>query len=333
MRDSRKTIALGCCQLGLSIILQAQGVSPKVFMETQWMPAADMEDTTGEFSTNSYKLGFSVPVRGKVMPRIDTERPSFYALFVNGQVTFTQYTIEPFSSDRLGITPWIGSSFLYFNGKKSVFLGNIRALLLEDEFTISQPKLKPAGLLVWRYQASPSFSYQLGITYTYNLGMGLPFPVLGGSKIFNERARLTVTLPLMVQYHCKLSDTFYYQVFMQPDGSITRFQNNGMFEQQDKILLLRQRAMQFGVLGTYVYHRFQLHTEIGLLGIRSISFSEEESTMAKLRNLNFLQPSHVYHTGIAPRLYANLTLRINLAKRSGQLDLLNSVEAAWMGFD
>jgi len=305
--------------------VQAQNVSRKLFINTSHIPAANFSDTTGNSASSSLSMGFSVPIAGKVLSQ-EGDFPSFYMVLINGELEMESLELGPFDGQRYFFRPWLGTSVVYNTGKKSTILGNISFRWMEDEYSSASLKIRPAGLVLLRLQQNEQFSYLIGATYTYNFGAGLPVPILGFQKIYNERSSLSMTLPLSLVYRSAfIGKDFKYSLFMRVDGNIARFGNNDVFaELEDDNLLLRQRAIKLGASGTFSFHVFKLTPEIGVVGGRQISFSEEGGSLFDSKD--------IYTSDIDPSPYISLNLQINLSgvKKSGSM--LDNIGNEWMGF-
>ena len=318
-----------CLIVWLSLVssmkVQAQNVSRKLFINTSYIPAANFSDTTGNYASNSLSVGFSVPIAGKVLSK-EGDFPSFYVVLINGELEVESLELGPFDDRRYFFRPWLGASMVYHTGKKSTILGNISVRWMEDEYSYSSLKIRPAGTVLWRLQQSERFSYLLGATYTYNFGAGLPIPIIGFQKIFNERSSFRVALPISLVYRNAFKKKeFKYSLFIRPDGNIARFGNNGVFsDQEEDNLLLVQRALKLGVDGTFSFHVFKLTPEFGVLGRRRVSFSEEGGKPFDLKD--------IYTSDIDPSLYFSLLLQVNLSGVKKSTSMLDNMGNEWMGF-
>jgi hypothetical protein len=308
-----------------SIKTKGQAVSRKLFVTTSYVPAANFSDTTGNYASNSLSMGFSVPIAGKVLSQ-EGDSPSFYMVLINGEIEVESLDLGPFDDQRYFFRPWLGTSVVYHTGKKSTVLGNISFRLMEDEYSTSSLKIRPAGTVLWRLKRSERFSYLLGATYTYNFGVGLPIPILGFQKIFNERSSLRVALPISLVYRNAFKrKEFQYSLFIRPDGNIARFGNNSVFsDREEDNLLLVQRTLKLGVNGTFSFHVFKLTPEFGVLGRRQVSFAEEGGNPFDLKD--------IYTSDIDPSLYFNLLLQINLSGVKKSTSMIDNMGNEWIGF-
>ena len=325
-RLKMKTIKLISCFLLInSSGTYAQGISQKLFLTSSVAPATNFSDTTGQYSSRDLAIGFSVPVFGKINTAGAEGNPSFTAILLNGEFEASEIELGPFDDRRLVFRPWVGASLIYYSGKKGILIGSVQMRWMEDEFSVSQPKLRPTALLAWRRQATESFSYLLGATYTYNFGTGLPFPVLGFQKEFSGRSAINVVLPLSVEYRGTLKSQVKYHLFMKPAGNIARFGNNDVFaEVTDENLLLRERSVKLGGRMIFSWHVFKFIPEIGVLGARQLSFSDLDGSIFSRED--------VYSTSIDPAPYFKLSIQTNLSGKKNSTSPMDTMGNAWMGF-
>ncbi len=301
----------------------AQSISQKLFLTSSVAPAIGFSDTTGQYSSRDLAIGFSVPVFGKIdTPNADGV-PSFTAILLNGEFEASELDLGPFDDHRLISRPWVDASLIYYGGEKSVLISSIQMRWMEDEFSVSRPKLRPTALLAWRLQATGSFSYLLGATYTYNFGTGLPFPVLGLQKKFSERLNVNVVLPLSIIYQGTFKSQLKYHLFLKPAGRIARFGNNDVFsEVTDENLLLRERAVKLGGRIIFSLHVFKFIPETGVLGARQLSFSDLDD--------NVFSREDIYNSGIDPAPYFKLSIQTNLGGKKKSTNPMDTMGNEWV---
>jgi hypothetical protein len=99
--------------------------------------------------------------------------------------------------------------------------------------------------------------------------------------------------------------------------------NNQVFPKvQAEDLVLGKRYLKFGLSYSLARNGLRIMPEIGVLGRRSLTFSDSETSIFK--------PIEFYSTGIDPTPFFKLRLTINLNGKSfGPVDALNT---EWMGF-
>lgn len=306
----------------ISVNAYSQLVSPKIFMNSTYTAPVDLADTTGQYGENTASIGFSVPVFGKIN-HIDASTNSFVLVMLNGEFEVARTEIGAFDQDRLFFKPWVGTSMIYHSGKQSTFIGNLSFRWMEDEFTGSDPRMFPTGLILWRLKRSDRLSYLFGATYTYNFGAGLPFPILGLNMELGNSSKLSLVLPLSLDYQKTTPKGHTYRLFLKPSGDIARFGNNQVFSDEPAShLLVRKRSFKFGISYSFPWSALRVTPEMGVLGRRSLTFSDTDSSL--------FNPDEIYKTGIGPSLYLKVKIRINLNGRStSPVDNLNS---EWMGF-
>lgn len=307
----------------ISLNAYSQLVSPKILVNSSYTAPADLADTTGQYGENTASIGFSVPLFGK-MNHLDPSTSSFVLVLLNGEFEAVRTEIGAFDQDRLFFKPWVGTSMIYHAGKQSTFIGNLGFRWMEDELTGSEPRVFPTGLVLWRLKKSDRMSYLFGATYTYNFGAGLPFPLLGLNMELGNSSKLSLVLPVSLEYQKSTPKGHTYQLFLKPSGDIARFGNNDVFSDvPDSDLLIRKRSFKLGISYSLLWSAVRITPEVGVLGRRSLTFSDSYRSPLNL--------DEIYTTGIAPSLYLHLNIRINLNGRStgSPIDNLNS---EWMGF-
>jgi hypothetical protein len=306
----------------VSVDTCAQLISPKIFLNYSTSPNADLSDTTGQYGTNTSSIGFSVPVYGKIIPK-EPDINSFLLVHLNGEFEVEKTEIGALDDNRLFFKPWLGSSMFYHTGKKSTFMGNLSFRWMEDEITGADPKVFPTALFLWRIKKNERLSYVLGTTFTYTFGAGLPIPILGLNMDLGNNSKINLILPLSIEFQKSLSKGQIIRLFLSPDGDIARMGNNQVFPKiQVKDLVLSKRNLKFGLNYSLARNGLRIMPEIGVLGRRSLTFSDAETSIYK--------PIEFYSTGIDPTPYFKLRLTIHLNGRSlGPVDALNT---EWMGF-
>ena len=315
-------ILLGIVGFLVNVEAYAQLVSPKIFLNYNYIPPADLTDTTGQYRSNSASFGFSVPVFGKISQK-EPNTNSFLLVHLNGEFELERTEIGVLDDDRLFFKPWIGTSMIYHTGKKSTFMGNLSFRWMEDEFTVSDPKVFPTALFLWRLKKSERLSYVFGATYTYTFGAGLPIPILGLNMDLGNNSKLNLILPLSLEYQMSKPNGQIFRFFLSPDGDVARMGNNGIFpEEQKKNLVLGKRNLKLGFSYSLACKSLRIMPEIGVLGRRSLSFSDPETSL--------FRPIEFYSSEVHPAPYFKLRLTINLNGKSfGPVDNLNT---EWMGF-
>jgi hypothetical protein len=306
----------------VSVDAYAQLVSPKIFLNYNYIPPVDLIDTTGQYGANAASIGFSVPVYGKIMQK-EPNTGSFLLVHLNGEFEVERTEIGALDDDRLFFKPWIGTSMIYHTGKKSTFMGNLSFRWMEDEITGADPKVFPTALFLWRLKQNERLSYVFGATYTYTFGSGLPIPILGLNVDLGSNSKLNLILPLSLEYQKSLPKGQIFRLFLSPDGDVARMGNNQVFQQeQAEDLVLGKRNLKFGLSYSLAWKGLRIMPEIGVLGRRSLTFSDPETSL--------FEPIEFYTTGIDPTPYFKLRLTINLNGKSfGPVDALNT---EWMGF-
>ncbi len=299
----------------------AQGISPKLLVQSSYLPTADLSDTLGGFSSRSISVGWSIPVMGKMLDK-GGDTPSFFMVMANGAFETKQVRFEAFK-DRTFIRPWLGSSFVYNPGNKVIFMGNIALRWLKDSEG-GPGRLIPTGLAIASVRQSPTFSFLLGAAYTFNFGSGMPFPLLGFRKTFKESSNLSVMLPLSITYNVKPSARFGYSLFLKPQGDIDRYRAGNSFQEiEQDHLVLRERAIKVGASASFAFGAFSVLPEIGVLGGREIVFAEEGGSI--------FNPQNLFKSAVDPGFYFNLKLQINL-RNTGAGNPLEQLSSVGMDF-
>lgn len=317
-----KYVVLGCLLLG-SICSQAQLASPKILLNYSYTPPSDFSDTTGQYAVNTMSIGFSVPVFGK-LTHIEDHSLSFLLVLLNGEFEIEHTEIGAFDGHRYFFKPWIGASMIYHTVDKGTLIGNFQIRWMEDEYTASEIRLFPSGMLLWHFPKNERISYLVGVTYTYNFGAGTPFPVLGLNKKLGNNAKLGLILPFSVDYQKLTSKGYTYHIFLKPNGDVARFGNNNVFSQTDKDLLMRQRSFKLGMNYAFSWYMLQFTPEIGMLFHRSITFSDPESS--------FFDRNEIYKTAVGPSLFIKIKIRVSLGGSGKGVKLIDRMNSDWMGF-
>jgi hypothetical protein len=306
----------------VSVDACAQLISPKIFLNYNYIPPADLTDTTGQYAAAAASIGFSVPVYGKIMQK-EPNSGSFLLVHLNGEFELESKELGALDDDRLFFKPWIGTSMFYHTGTRSTFMGNLSFRWMEDEITGADPKVFPTALFLWRIKQNERLSYVFGTTFTYTFGAGLPIPILGLNMDLGNNSKLNLILPLSIEFQKSLPKGQIFRLFLSPDGDVTRMGNNQVFPKvQAEDLVLGKRYLKFGLSYSLARNGLRIMPEIGVLGRRSLTFSDSETSIFK--------PIEFYSTGIDPTPFFKLRLTINLNGKSfGPVDALNT---EWMGF-
>ncbi len=202
----------------------------------------------------------------------------------------------------------IGGTFYVFKPYKGNHYLNVRASfdLSGDYDSESEIKLKDYGRIsvtgIYSTKVSKDHSYGWGLSYSYNLGRPLIYPVFAFDKNFNDNWGVEMLLPGWFKFRYQnLAQTNYWYAGMQVDGaSYTVNLENATSKQLDRFLFRKSEIKAYLRYEREIYDFVWMGAELGMS--KNVSFNVSES------NSNLLMNNEVIHSNVEFNPYLNVKL-------------------------
>ncbi|MFN0201752.1 MAG: hypothetical protein ACKVTZ_09540 [Bacteroidia bacterium] len=293
---------------GFSVSLFAQAIIPedyhKIFTPTlnvqaNWTKGVKTED--GNFQTQYLNVQYNHLLFGQKRVSAYTVVPSFFRVMLNTSARVTMPRFSPFPTQHLMIQPAVGITGYYFRRMKNLFLLNASTFLGEDQYTIINPQLKWRANFLYRRQFSTAFWAGIGVGYSYLLGGGKLYPIVGVAGWATENLYYQVYFPFQAQISYYQSTWTRWSAVIRPNGNIHRFADKDNIPYLPEIALWRQREIKAGLQGAFnSSHRLRWIVETGGVFFRKTIFSNVQQKFQRHDELAAipLKPSVYLQAGV-----------------------------------
>ena len=119
--------------------------------------------------------------------------------------------------------PGIGLRAIYANGKKNTWFVDVSPFVAQDGYTINNPTLRFASIVLFNRTVSRNFSYRIGMLKTFVFGEALPLPILGVRLGPLDGVYLNVHLPRNISLNFPLGSHLDGSAFFKPMGGVYNF--------------------------------------------------------------------------------------------------------------
>jgi hypothetical protein len=262
--------------------------SPQLVFDCKIQPSKSIKDSAG-YSYSSQEYGFNaiIPVFSKKYAFDDPVNQKRIGVFLTPILRVNNTAISYLYDSRILINTGLGIGAYYSFKQKHTVTGFLMPQVNEDEFSISDPVIRYSGALVYAHKSSNTFSYFLGVTYTYLLGgvdNSYTFPVIGARFKTGERSNLNIMLPFTVNYSARFNK-WKVIASLKPNGGINRYTNRSGFSGDASEIILHKRSF---VLGTGAYYHlsanFSMGAELGIIFGRKLAFTNENKSVTYIEN-------------------------------------------------
>lgn len=288
--------------LFLIIVLQSSGLfaqdfgnsfhKSRIMLGVYAEPEKRFVDSIGNYSYKQAFMKANVPFLVKTYNSDQLLKFKFLRLSWDAAASLGYPEISFISKQHNQYYFMTGLSGFYYNGAKSIWLGSLHTSISEDDFSISEPTLRLSGFMSYIHNAGKLFDYHIGIAYTYLFGNALVLPVLGFHSHFNDKWKLTVSLPFRTSLMFRPNKSTDLEFFMAPAGNQFSFSSQGFIDTTpDFVLRLRKQQYQTGI--DWKFNKksaVSFDIRAGLLLGRKLKFIDDQNILSEtgIKNSGFI---------------------------------------------
>lgn len=306
-------------------------LSPQLKFSVEYDAPSKLKESSAKYSISKGNIGFVYPLLSRRFALTNSLDYKSMVVLTNINAGYALPDFTFLDSTHQFVNGSAGLSVIYNSGNKNTWLAGFNAGLAEDLETLSSYSLRFTGHALFKHKVSGSFSYHVGLVYSFVYGRALPLPILGGVFRTSDKTKLKITLPLSITYMIKTSEFNMISVFTKPDGDVYQFptQNDTVFAgHNNEFVKFRARNFKAGVsYQTAKTERWQFTYEGGFLFKRNLSFTEG----------SFSASESFYSHDVKPAPYVKLSIRLLLGdlrwKRTGDNFLLNDERLDYYDLD
>ena len=294
---------------------------PALNLNAVYAPYRKLDKSKVEANFTQLNGNFFLPIVGKFNYREEYEKPEIHQLSGNLGGSYSKIqTSHPwinFGHPLLNFN--IGLNYFWFNGKKSALTTGVFAYCNEDNFTLSHPTIRYTGYLQWRYSFSAKFALRLGTVYSFLLGRGIPFPLVGFNWRMSPKVLFNFNFPFNANLNWTPGKLNLIRFFIQPNGGVTNFGNaktdlSDLGLLSDKVVVRRREYKLGASYLQYVKGKFNFSIEIGVLCLRRVFITPLNSKNDIGAGLD-KQDSKFFDSRIAPAPYASIGIGYRFKKK------------------
>lgn len=280
----------------------------KLLLAYENQPERDFSTIDSKYKSAKYAMGFKLPLLNRVGKGGDQGAFKLTGLMFNLNASRNDLEMTFLNENHKLFHAGAGFDFIYFPGRKILYLVNFNANIFQDNYISGTPDFRYTGFFLMNYKANKIVSLKAGLSYSFLFGRGAPLPVIGAGFNFKSGTDITILLPYYFSVAQKLNSQSKLTVSLKPDGSVYDFANKGNFVGYPPVIQLRQRAYKLAL--NYAFdanENVKFFLEGGLIGNTTISFSEAKVTDKQtfydqdVANGLFVKAGFVYSFGQAPR--------------------------------
>lgn len=231
-------------------------------------------DKTGSYRYSMFNAGLLLPVYNKIS---EQKGLTGHGVFISPGLELGKADISTLGQSRMLVNAGLSAGGYYLLNPRHLFLGTVRAMVNEDEFTINYYVLRYNLSLIYAWKTGRRFTLLSGLAYTYSFGDPYLVPVLGGKYQITPHSFIRAVLPLQVTYINKLSNKWTFTCFMRSQGGLNRFENRRYFS-DSSVMVMNLRRRAFGI-GTGITHHttnnLRIYGTLSLLTGQQIKFTED----------------------------------------------------------
>lgn len=231
-------------------------------------------DKSDSYRYSMFNAGLLFPIYNKISADKGLKG---HGMFISPGLELGKADISGLGQSRMLVNAGISAGGYYLVNPRHFFLGTVRAMANEDEFTIDYYVLRYNASLIYAWRTGKRFTLLSGMAYTYNFGDPYLLPVLGGRYQLTPTSNIRAILPLQLTYTNKLSSKWTLSCFMRSQGGLNRFENRRYFSDTTvSVMMLRRRAFSMGAGFTHqTKNNLRLYVTLAILMGQRIQFTED----------------------------------------------------------
>jgi hypothetical protein len=242
-------------------------------------PERNFSSSDSIYKSAKYSLAFRQPILNIVSKGGDQGAFKLTGLMFNLKASRTDLTMDFLHENHKLFHAGGGLDFIYFPGRKILYLVNFNANIYQDNYVSGIADLRYTGFFLLNYRASKTVSLKGGLSYSFLFGRGIPLPILGAGFHFKSGTEINLLLPYYFNIAQKLGAKSTLSLTMKPDGSVYEFSNKGNFVGYEPIVQLRQTSFKVGINYAFAFNEnVKFFIEGGMIRHSTVSFSENKIT-------------------------------------------------------
>lgn len=263
-------------------------VQPQVLAGYSAASERYFQDISGTFNSNTAFLAATIPVYSALA--IGDEPLTSFFLLVRGKVSSLNPNISFLPSahsmyiSTVGMTGGIGTPGHH------LYLLTVNAGFAEDSKTIRNPRFRPTGSLLGKYQLDKSFGFIYGLSYSYTFNRGLLLPILGAHCTLAKDLHLHLAFPFSMEIDFREIPVLHFGFVVRADGNQIHVDEADYFGPQSSPLYMRLSQIQGGFNVSFELSRnVWLCGEAGVLRNRKLAIGplDDDLIITKIENSGY----------------------------------------------
>ena len=254
---------------------KARLFKPSISVSYTYVPEKKLSDSVGNFSNQIARVGFFIPIWNHYNAGDSAHKSTYFQVIAsaNNAVSFPQ--LRGILANQTLLNSSLGVSGVYVRNRKNIFTISLHTLTGDDEKTIAHPEIRYAGIALYRRNVSRNFSFTTGLAYSYFVGRGILFPVLGATFKAGKKVRVIINLPTRISVVALLNRKFLMTAYLKPNGGFNFISNQSIYTKIPSEINFRQRETRVGMSAVWrAPQNFHISGDIGLSCRRTITLSD-----------------------------------------------------------
>ncbi len=214
---------------------------PQIVAGFSDVSARVFRDIDGTYDASALTLEATVPVIGESSR---SEQSGSYLLLARSRFSAVTPQISFLSYSR---TLWISTVGLTGGIRTSsghLYLLSLNGGAAEDERVIGNPRLRPTGSLLGKYQLENTFAFIYGLSYSYVFGRGLLLPMLGAHCTVAQNLAMHVILPYSFELEYNELQDLRFELVARANGDQIHVKNDNGFLPQSPVVYLKNSQVE-----------------------------------------------------------------------------------------
>jgi hypothetical protein len=294
-------------------------IRPTFFLNTFRTSPSKLKNSRLTYNFAQTDLGFYMPLYTNTSLNESDQTYATFHLLLTGNFLVARPEIElrkTVLAPKL-FRPGIGLRGIYANGRKNTWFFDMSPFVAQDGYTLNNPTLRFASVLLFNRTVSSNFSYRIGILKTFIFGGALPLPIFGMRFGPLDGVYLSIHLPRNIALHFPLGQHFEGNLFFKPSGGIYNFNTKDTLP-VGKISIEQFRRVEYQTgfqLGYSSGSKFSMYLGTGFVSNRQIAlvssrkaFTLKNISWARAENGMFLNFGVTLKFGEAKRVVNNIQM-------------------------
>ena len=200
-------------------------IRPAFFLNTFRTNPVKFNKLGTSYAFSQTDLGFYMPLFTKTAWNESNQVYQTFHFLLTGNFLIARPEVELLKTTLAPkiFKPGIGLRAIYANGKKNTWFVDVSPFVAQDGYTINNPTLRFASIVLFNRTVSRNFSYRIGMLKTFVFGEALPLPILGVRLGPLDGVYLNIHLPRNISLNFPLGSHLDGSAFFKPMGGVYNF--------------------------------------------------------------------------------------------------------------